>query len=611
MKLSEVLKYPFRKLSIKVFLIILLLLILPMYLMFSYLQTAYEGYIRQELSDQIIKSIANSEDDIYFALNQMASASNSFVLNQELNQTLQDPNATRYQRAVCFDNAVSTLLINNIFSIQDIKITLFDIYDQAYANWSINYNDYSFMLEQDWIKESIRNKGHISWSLFSPSFVKGEDDQRYISLARSLLSENSSGERIGTLVISMNQDEMSSILSTYISQDTDFVYVCTGETARPVFLIDDINVVTQEDIDHLLNSIDNSSGSMLCEFSGSRYLMNYYAIEKPWTFENEPLYLLHFTNYQRVTDALERFSHGVDMIMIAFVVTLVCIVAVVSYTIALPIRRLDAHVEQYAVTREIGALNTGRQDEIGGLNRTFLSMQIKINELFNRLREESEVREEYRFKALRAQVNPHFLFNTLNTIRWMAMMRKADNIVDTIDALGKMLRYSMDRQGELVTLGEELEMIGSYTFIQNCRYGEDYMVRIAVDKELYSMQVVKFILQPIVENAFIHAFKNCTGQKLITIDGKLESEYLHLYVRDNGNGIPLQPSETLQTGQHRDQRKATGIGLDNVDQRIRTAYGDRYGLHLHSTPGEGTTVEYILPILIGGDKGEEDNSGRR
>lgn len=601
---------PFKKLSSKVFIIILMLLILPMYLMFSYLQTSYEDYIRSELSSQIIRNIAKSEEDIYLAFNQMAGVSNAFVLDKELSEALQNPLADQYRRVVAFDDTVNNLLINNLFSLRDMKITLFDTDGRVYANWSMNYNDYSFMLEQDWIKESMANKGHINWSLFSPGFVKGEEkDQRYISLARSILSDSSVGEHIGTIVISINQDEISNILSPYCNSETDFVYVCTGKRAKPIFLLDSVQIITQPELEGLMSQISGKSGNMLCELSGKKYLMNYYAIDKPWTFEGEPLYTLHFTNYQSITDALEGFSKGIDTIMMLFVGILVCIMALVSYMIAKPIRELDKKVEQYTITREVMKPDNGRQDEIGGLGRTFYLMQVKINELFDQLREESEVREEYRFKALRAQVNPHFLFNTLNTIRWMAMMRKADNIVDTIDALGQMLRYSMDRHGELITLGEELEMIKSYAFIQNRRYGEDYRVELEVDEALLGLRVVKFILQPIVENAFIHAFKNCTGLKLIRIGGLRDEEYLRLYVSDNGNGLPQELTVTLQGGQHRDQRKATGIGLSNVNERIRSAYGEIYGLKLESTPGEGTVVRYTLPVIEGGDGLEEANGG--
>lgn len=182
-------------------------------------------------------------------------------------------------------------------------------------------------------------------------------------------------------------------------------------------------------------------------------------------------------------------------------------------------------------------------------------------------------------EALRAQVNPHFLFNTLNAIRWMAIIRKADNIVACIDALATMLKYSMSRGGELVTLKDELDNINSYIYIYNCRYGNQFTLETDLDRELLELQVVKFILQPIVENAVIHGFKGSEKQGTIMIYGDVENGVLKLYVEDNGCGLQNGEAEA-QSG-----RKVTGIGIANVDARIKSAYGAQYGLLVYNGAG--------------------------
>ena len=133
-------------------------------------------------------------------------------------------------------------------------------------------------------------------------------------------------------------------------------------------------------------------------------------------------------------------------------------------------------------------------------------MSDKLKEAFRRLKAEQEIQERYRYESLRAQINPHFLFNTLTSIRWMAVIRGADNIVESIDALANLLRYSFGRDREQAYIKEELENIKNYVYIQNLRYGDHVSLDIDVDEEICRMKTIKFILQPIVENAILHGY---------------------------------------------------------------------------------------------------------
>jgi two-component system sensor histidine kinase YesM len=230
-------------------------------------------------------------------------------------------------------------------------------------------------------------------------------------------------------------------------------------------------------------------------------------------------------------------------------------------------------------------------------------MSSNIRELFDSLHHEHQVKEKYRYEALRAQINPHFIFNTLNSIRWMAIIRKADNIVESIDALANMLKYSMNKGYELVKLRDELENIKSYIFIQNTRYGDRYQVEIDVDEALYDYKIIKFILQPIVENAIIHAFKNSDGKGIVKIYGDLEEDTLKLYVEDNGNGVNKKEIEKFNNAKRKkgnDVKKVTGIGLTNVNERISIEYGDKYGIEILIGQPRGTIIVYTLPILTDG-----------
>jgi len=176
-------------------------------------------------------------------------------------------------------------------------------------------------------------------------------------------------------------------------------------------------------------------------------------------------------------------------------------------------------MENYTLDMDLKDIDMKRSDEIGQLNRSFRQMSMNIRHLFEELKNEHEIKEKYRYESLRAQLNPHFLFNTLSTIRWMAIIRGAENIVDGIDALAHILKYSMSRENCLVTVAEEVENIRNYLYIQNCRYGNHCRLEMDLEGDLMNLKTAKFILQPILDNALFLGYDKERVEILIRIYG--------------------------------------------------------------------------------------------
>ncbi len=608
MNLFRIVKKHMSKLSFKVFLLLILCLLLPMFCMFSYMKSNFEQYVQKELSNTIIQGMSKSEQEIYKSFQNMANISTVIVMDNKLKNIMSDPNVDFYNKTVAFDGTVKNLMATNLFTVDDIKITFLDANGNVYSNWSMNYNDYSFLLNQDWVQESINQKGHITWSMFAPGYIiePNKKEEKYISLARSMLSDGVTGNRVGTLIISIGQSQFSNLLMQYSYAESDSVYVCLNN-GEIIFKNDPQNFLPDTHVKDEVGLVTpGSSGSLRDAYQGKQYLVSYYTLSQPWTFNGQRLLVMHYTDYRGVMAQMDKFSQQINFSMVVFFVVMVLIMGFISTKIVKPIRVLARQMKVYSIDRELQGLNMTRQDEIGHLNRAFSRMSDNIRELFSKLNHEHEVREKYQFEALRAQVNPHFLFNTLNMIRWMAIIRKADNIVESIDALVNMLKFSMSRGGELVSLEEELSNIRSYVFIQNSRFGNRYEVKIEIEPEILPLQVVKFILQPVVENAVIHGFDEENG--MIWIYGEREGDILRLYVKDNGKGIPPDVIDQFSQskGLNRNEKKLTGIGLANVNERIQVIYGEQFGIHLESKLGEGTTVTYTLPVIEGGEKAIEE-----
>ncbi len=602
------------RLSTRIFLLILIFVIVPLYAMFMYTKYSFEDYIQKELSGKTIQNISKSQQDIYYTIQNMADISNAFILNKDLKKALMDNELSYYDKMKAFDSSISEITINNLFSLSDYKITIFDINDNIYSNWSTNYNNYQFLIKQDWVQESIERKGHATWSMFSPAFIIGESDkdEKYISLARSMLTDDVTGDRFATIIVSMSQKKLSEILLKYAYSKDDFIYVCTKD-GEVILKHDDSEILSPQRMDSIFSAINREDHGGKIEKLGQRsYLLSWYTIPEPWTFNGKQLKMLHFTPYENVINQMNDISYRMNMITFIFLIIVILLGIGISMGIVKPIKKLSTQMKTYSINSELETLDIRRSDEIGYLNRAFYRMSGNIRELFESLQREHQVREKYRFESLRAQINPHFLFNTLNSIRWMAIIRKADNIVESIDALAHMLKYSMSKGYELVKLKDELENIKSYIFIQNCRYGDRYQVEIDIDESIYELKVIKFILQPIVENAILHAFKNSDGKGIVKIYGGIEEDVLKLYVEDNGNGVGKKEIERFNRAKRNkgsDMKKVTGIGLTNVNERISIEYGSRFGIEILTGEFKGTIIAYTLPILKDGGvyPDEKDN----
>lgn len=235
-------------------------------------------------------------------------------------------------------------------------------------------------------------------------------------------------------------------------------------------------------------------------------------------------------------------------------------------------------------------------DEIGVLTQTFNSMLERLNRLIKEIQEKQTLESELRFEMLLAQINPHFLFNTLNSIRWMSIVAQTENITATISSLGRLLEISMNKMNDIITIKEELENIRSYIQIQQIRYAGQFTVRYQIAPELLAFSTPKLILQPIVENSILH---NVSMEHIlnILIQGVVENGNVVFHITDNGAGMsPSQITAYLTSSPGGKNYVFRGIGISNVNERIRFLYGKSYGISIDSRMGYYTRVTIILPI---------------
>jgi len=240
-------------------------------------------------------------------------------------------------------------------------------------------------------------------------------------------------------------------------------------------------------------------------------------------------------------------------------------------------------------------------DEIGDLVNSFETMTSEINQLMEHNVQAEKEKRSNEMKALQAQINPHFLYNTLDSIIWMSQAGKKDDVIKMTSSLSKLLRRSISNPDEMVTLAEEIDQVKNYLVIQKMRYRDKLEYEIDINPDLKDKMVIKLLLQPLVENAIYHGIKNKEGKGLISIREFIEYGNLCITVQDDGVGMTPDELEHIYD-EHKSSSTGTGVGVYNVDKRIKLHYGEEYGVFYRSWQGIGTVATIILPEGVGMDE---------
>lgn len=236
------------------------------------------------------------------------------------------------------------------------------------------------------------------------------------------------------------------------------------------------------------------------------------------------------------------------------------------------------------------AIIDGR-DEIGALYKSYNRMLRRIKELVEQLKVSQQQQKESEVKALQAQINPHFLYNTLATINWMAIDKQNDKIISMVDNLSIFYRMSLNKGREFLTVSEEIEQVMAYTEIQKIRLGNRITVVYDIEESIKSCSTLKLILQPFVENAILHGMGHRRETMTIRIGGYSEGETIVFEIEDDGIGMASQSAPEQY-------RNYGGYGIYNVHQKIQLQYGSEFGVELISSVGKGSKVTILIPLTI-------------
>ena len=238
--------------------------------------------------------------------------------------------------------------------------------------------------------------------------------------------------------------------------------------------------------------------------------------------------------------------------------------------------------------------NNGRIREIVEIKGNLNEVAVHIDELITNVREESQLREKLYYESLMAQINPHFLYNSLNSIKWISTLNGNTLAAEMLGKLGSILHYSFDSSQYSISIGQEIAFLNDYVAMLRLRYGNSIEFTVDIDPSLYDTTIPRFCLQPLIENAYMHGlFARPEGH--IALTAAIQEDKLVLTVSDDGAGMDEQTAAQALSGTSERRISGTGIGLPNVHNRIQLLYGPSYGLRIISKPDEGCAIDVILP----------------
>jgi two-component system, sensor histidine kinase YesM len=310
-------------------------------------------------------------------------------------------------------------------------------------------------------------------------------------------------------------------------------------------------------------------------------------------------FVVQATPNKEIMSSVNKTKFIIFGIILISLAILLFILRVFTNTMVGPIRQLMGEMEK--VKREDFDVHAddSRGDEFGDLATDFNLMVEKIQRLIEEDLKKRLVLQEAEYKYLRAQINPHFIYNTLDSINWMAMETGHKDISKISVALGRLLRRSISGKEDAIFLGDELEGIRDYITIQKMRYGERLKFSINVAQEYLDCVIPRSALQPIVENALVHGIDKKAGSGVIEVSAVADRSTLMVLVKDDGIGMSKERIKQAMEGSIEEEDGAhTGVGFKNVHKRLELLFGKGYGIEIESEPGRGTVITVRIPLRL-------------
>lgn len=403
------------------------------------------------------------------------------------------------------------------------------------------------------------------------------------------------GEVRGYIMVEYNDDILAN----------NFTQLKYGEQGQYVIADREGNVKifsggnTEDDIsreEFFRYALKKENGNHICHYRSEKYLVTVSGIDTiDWV-------MIGLTPVRALTQEADVMIRLVYIIGLAAMLISAFFNYYIAHSVTKPLSVLTSTMERFGKGELKSRVSTDSEDEIGRLSHEFNKMAEQIGLLIDQVYEEQRKKRKYEISALQSQINPHFLYNTLNSVCSLIRVGKPEEAYTMIYSIGQFYRTSLSNGNILISIAEEIENVKNYIKIQTIRYGEKIVYDLEIEEEIYRYDIVKLTLQPIVENAIYHGIKEMEGTGIIRIYGYKKENKIIFEVQDNGVGMDQEKAAALLDRDSNE--KQTSFGLYSIHQRIQLYFGKEYGLKINSRRGEGFTAGISIPCVARGEDKE-------
>lgn len=538
------------------------------------------------------------EDMIYITNFIQVDAEMNTILKANARSNTEPDSKQQYKQFI--DESKVNKTIDNITLVgKKSYVTILLKNGKSYTNYSISDFNPTTLFNEDWFAQMNKIKGYKSvWIETQPTMFTSEktNNPYQLSVARTLRDENLN--IYGYVIVTIMENQVNQIFENMNGYEE-------------MMLLDSSNRILSHRDDSRIGELfqyrsqlkeDNSPN--IFQISKKDYLI----AEHETSFAGWKLVSL--VPYEAATNKINSIFNKVFIVQIISFTIFLILLTYSMQTVTKPLVHLGNVVDKVqSGDLKIRSLLRG-QDEIGRLSKSFDHMLDRINEMIREITDTQERKRKAELAMLQAQINPHFLFNVLNSIRMKVLVKGDKESANMISSLSKLLRMTIDKDKETITLHEEIQIVLDYIRIMNMRQKDKIDVEIAVHEEAYPVRIPRFILQPIIENSIIHGLNQSAGT--IVVNTEMKEDEVIIVIEDNGQGMDEQAlshlrrklvqANSTESSITKNNKGFSSLGLSNVYERMYISFGPEFKLDIKSVPGKGTQVILIIPE--GGSKSD-------
>ncbi len=454
--------------------------------------------------------------------------------------------------------------------------------------------NFSITKNQIYEKVSKDNKTHIFPTEYGANFAN--EDYYLLHIAHRIIDYKDLQKKNGVVIISIDEDLLREVclIQNDSEENADNYNFIVDETGRIISYINKESLTKK-----VVNPdapIEERRGAYL------DFLTNESLIEREYIatyiYEEEELSwdIVNISNQKTIISKLNTQQK------IIISVSFLSLVIVISLTFLLS-NQLTYSIKNVVATMNVASsgnfdtrvkIDTKMPLEVESIAFHFNDMLGKLGEAREKEKEAGEKQRAAEIKALEAQINPHFLYNTLDTINWMAIDKNEFNISNAITSLATILRYAITKSNEMVKVRDEVEWFKKYIYLQQTRLKNTFRCEINVEPEVIDFKIHKLLLQPFIENAIIHGFEGTKHEHILKIDMRLQGDFLCISIKDNGKGMETSMIDSFNNWEYQEP-ESNHIGVENAISRLYMYYGDQISVNFASNLGEGTEVTILIP----------------